>query len=672
VGRRTARRSFIALLALPIITVAGFTASRPTPVAAASGNEDWLTSVNHFRAQAGLQPVAENPAYTDASVAHSCYMIANGISHDEVAGRPGYTAAGSAAGLRSNVAVSSVATATDRSFVELWIAAPYHAIGILRAATTSMSYGACRDGSSSPWRSGATLDVVSGMGSAPLAAPVVWPGNGSRTDLYRFVSESPSPVTECGWTGPAGLPIVALLPEAPTGATAQLTGPGGPVPTCVLTAANSTNSTAKAILDGDNGVVILPRTELAPGSYTVALSTSSRTVNWTFTVDPAAADWNNGSSGPAEVQAPTGTSLISMTGGSTGFSPLPPQRLVDSRTGLGATRLQAGVATPVQIGGTGPVPAGTQAVSINLTAVAPAAAGYLSAYPCNSSPVVSSVNFPAGIDTPNAALVPLDGSGMMCLFSSVDTDVLVDVNGALLGTAPGRFMSLSPNRLADSRQGLGLPGRIQAGSTQSVTLAGGGSPVPAGASAIVMNVTAVDPANDGFVSVYPCGSSPPVVSSLNPRQGETRPNLVVVPLGAGGTVCFYSTSTTDLLVDVTGYVQTSGTRFNAVTPTRLADTRVGLRLTAGGTLRVPVAGARGLPQSTTAIAANITAVGPSSDGYITAYGCGDPLPATSTLNLQAGNDAANGAQVQLGDDGDLCLYSTVATDLIVDINGIWS
>jgi hypothetical protein len=444
------------------------------------------------------------------------------------------------------------------------------------------------------------------------------------------------------------------------------------VPTCVLTAANSTNSTAKAILDGDNGVVIMPRTELAPGTYAVALSTSSRTVNWTFTVDPAAADWNNGSTGPAEVQAPTGTSLISLTGGSTGFSPLPPQRLVDSRTGLGATRLRAGVATPVQIGGTGPVPAGTQAVSINLTAVAPAAAGYLSAYPCNSSPVVSSVNFPAGIDTPNAALVPLDGSGMMCLFSSVDTDVLVDVNGALLATAPGRFMSLSPNRLADSRQGLGLPGRIQAGSTQSVTLAGGGSPVPAGASAIVMNVTAVDPANDGFVSVYPCGSAPPVVSSLNPRQGETRPNLVVVPLGPGGTVCFYSTSTTDLLVDVTGYVQTSGTRFNAVTPTRLADTRVGLRLTAGGTLRVPVAGARGLPQSTTAIAANITAVGPSSGGYITAYGCGDPLPATSTLNLQAGNDAANGAQVQLGADGDLCLYSTVATDLIVDINGIWS
>jgi hypothetical protein len=188
----------------------------------------------------------------------------------------------------------------------------------------------------------------------------------------------------------------------------------------------------------------------------------------------------------------------------------------------------------------------------------------------------------------------------------------------------------------------------------------------------VLNVTAVDPSNDGYVSVYPCGGGVPVVSSLNPRAAETRPNLVVVPVGPGGTVCFYTTSTLDLVVDVTGWVQTTGERFSAVAPARLADTRGAVRVPANGTLRVPVAGHRGIPTTATAIAANITAVGPDAAGYVTAYGCGTTPPPTSTLNLQPGRDTANGAQVQLGTDGALCLFSTVATDLIVDINGIWS
>lgn len=655
-----------------MIVVAGI--GGPARPAIAAGDEDWLTSVNHFRAQAGVGPVSENAGLNAPAAAHSCYMVANGISHDETPGKPGYTPEGAASGMRSNVAVSSSPTATDRSFVELWMAAPYHAIGVLRPGTTSMSYGSCRNPDSSPWRSGATLDVVAGMTGAAVTSPIVWPGNGTRTDLNRFIAESPSPVTECGWTGAAGLPLVALLPEDATGAAAQLTGPDGAVvTTCVLTAATSTNSTAKAILGGDNAVVILPRTELATGTQSVVLTTPSRTLNWTFTVDPAAADWSTGG-GPAggEIEAPTGNGTIAVDGLSAGFVPLPPQRLADSRSGAGVGRLAAGVPAPVQITGVGPVPAGASAVSINLTAVGPAADGYLSAYPCDGSPVVSSVNFSTAADTPNAALVPLDGGGRLCLFSSVDTDVLIDVNGALLGDGAGRFVAVTPTRLVDSRQQLRAPGRLQVGDQLRVTVTGADSPVPAEATTAVLNVTAAEPANDGYVAVYPCGSSVPVVSSLNPRAGETRPNLVVVPIAADGTICFYTTSSLHLIVDVTGWVQSTGDRFSAVTPTRLADTRGVVRIPANGTLRVAVAGARGLPPMATAIAANITAVGPDGDGYVTAYGCGTTPPPTSTLNLRAGRDTANGAQVQLGEDGGLCLFSTVGTDLIVDINGIWA
>ena len=66
------------------------------------------------------------------AAAHSCYMLYNGISHDETPGLPGYTPEGDAAGNNGNVAVSSQINTSARSHVELWMSGPFHAIGILR------------------------------------------------------------------------------------------------------------------------------------------------------------------------------------------------------------------------------------------------------------------------------------------------------------------------------------------------------------------------------------------------------------------------------------------------------------------------------------------------------------------------------------------------------------
>lgn len=649
----------------------GLVAAQPGG-AAAETPSDWLSAVNHFRAMAGVAPVQADPAGNAGVTAHSCYMLQNGISHEEIPGRPGYTTEGAAAGPRSNVATASNPNITERAFVELWITAPYHAIGVLRGAARTMAYGDCVNPDAPVYRAAASLDVLSGVSGSAPTAPTVWPGNGSRTHLTKFVAESPSPVTECGWSGGAGLPILAMMPESAHGATATVSGPAGPVEVCTLHAGNSKDATAKAILNADNGVVILPRTVLQNGSYEVTLNTPARQVKWTFTVDPTASEWGSQAVLAPETvtTAPHSDPVLSLST-ATGFVPLSPTRVVDSRGGQGATRLQSGVVTPVQIGGLAPVPAGARAVSVNLTAVSPSSDGYLTAFPCGSMPGVSSVNFSAGSDTPNAAVVALDSSGRMCLYASADTDVLIDVSGALSSSGAGHFVPVSPARLVDTRLPLRSPGRLAAGSTTSASLLGPDSPLPADASAVVLNVTAVDPAGDGFVTVYPCGSSTPVVSNLNPQQGQTRPNLVVVPVSPEGSICFYTTSATDLLADITGFISTSGSSFTALVPARLADTRQSVPLSAGATLRVPVAGHRGVPGNTSAIAVNITATGTSGDGYITAYGCGTAVPNTSTLNLHAGRDTANGAQLQLGPDGDLCLYTTAATHIIIDVNGLW-
>ena len=78
--------------------------------------------------------------------------------------------------------------------------------------------------------------------------------------------------------------------------------------------------------------------------------------------------------------------------------------------------------------------------------------------------------------------------------------------------------------------------------------------MPAGASAVVLNVTVTDANGPGYLTVYPCGGAVPLASNLNFTAGDTRANLVTVPLGTGGKVCFYSYGRTSVIADITGYL----------------------------------------------------------------------------------------------------------------------
>ena len=79
--------------------------------------------------------------------------------------------------------------------------------------------------------------------------------------------------------------------------------------------------------------------------------------------------------------------------------------------------------------------------------------------------------------------------------------------------------------------------------------------VPTSATAVVLNVTAVDARGPGFITVFPCGSPRPTASSLNFVAGSTVANAVVSKIGPAGTVCLFSYESTDLVVDVTGSFQ---------------------------------------------------------------------------------------------------------------------
>lgn len=239
--------------------------------------------------------------------------------------------------------------------------------------------------------------------------------------------------------------------------------------------------------------------------------------------------------------------------------PLAPTRLLDTRAG-GSIGYQGdkpagGSTVTLAVAGVGGVPAsGAAAVVLNVTATEADGYGYVTVYPDGPVPVASNLNLErAGQTIANQVIVRLGADGAVRLFTYGGVHLLADVVGWFTDdTAPpsseGLFVPVSPYRVLDSRSG---PIR-EPGSVLTLPVAGAGLPA-AGARAIVLNVTAVDTAGWGYVSVYPDGD-PPNASNLNIEgAGQTIANHVVCPVGADGAVRLFTYGATHLVADVTGW-----------------------------------------------------------------------------------------------------------------------
>ena len=78
------------------------------------------------------------------------------------------------------------------------------------------------------------------------------------------------------------------------------------------------------------------------------------------------------------------------------------------------------------------------------------------------------------------------------------------------------------------------------------------------------------------MTVFPCGVSQPNTANLNYLLNDIVGNNVIAPVGANGSVCIFTLNPSDLVVDISGWFDGSGTSgFVGVTPARLVDTRFG-------------------------------------------------------------------------------------------------
>ena len=268
------------------------------------------------------------------------------------------------------------------------------------------------------------------------------------------------------------------------------------------------------------------------------------------------------------------------------------------------------------------------------------------------------------------------------------------------------YVPLTPFRILDTRassciQCSGLA--LGAGATRTLALIGvtglpaGTDPIPSTATAVALNVTAVESTTGGLLAVYPTGTKQPRVSNLNFVAHAITPNLVVATLGQGGAVNIYNAvGTVNVVADVEGYFRSQPSsdvtgEFHPIAPARVCDTRTSCSghgaLVGATSIVVDVTGAGGIPTDGTAAAAvlNLTAVVGTVGTYLTVFPTnslgtcdynGRRAPAFSTINLAAGAIEANRVFVQLGPaspegaDTSVCVYNAAGTiNVVLDANG---
>jgi hypothetical protein len=253
------------------------------------------------------------------------------------------------------------------------------------------------------------------------------------------------------------------------------------------------------------------------------------------------------------------------------------------------------------------------------------------------------------------------------------------------GSLASRFVPITPCRVADTRNANGPFGgpAITAGAFRSFVIPDSACGIPSTAAAYSMNVAVVPRGTLGFLTLWPSGQAQSLVATLNSIDGRVKSNAAIIPAGTNGAVSVFATDTTDVVLDINGYFTSSGNSaalaFYPLTPCRIADTR-----NANGPLGAPslpalstrtfpiLASSCGLPANAQAYSLNFAAVPQGSLGFLAAWPAGQPQPLAASLNDLTGTIAANAVIVPAGTSGAVNVFTSDATDLVIDISGYFA
>jgi hypothetical protein len=236
------------------------------------------------------------------------------------------------------------------------------------------------------------------------------------------------------------------------------------------------------------------------------------------------------------------------------FYPVTPCRLADTRNAngtLGGPALVRQQKRTFPIAQACGLPANAGAYSVNVTAVPQGPLGFVTFWPTGAAqPLASTLNALTGTVTANAAITPAGTSGAVDIYATDAMHLVLDVNGYF--AAPGgpgamKFYSLYPCRSLDTR----VTGGPLVPSLSRDHLVSCNVPLAAGAYSF--NATVVPPAPFGYLTLWPLGTSQPVVSTLNAVDGSITSNAAIVPSGIGGTMRLFGSDAVHLILDLNGF-----------------------------------------------------------------------------------------------------------------------
>lgn len=385
------------------------------------------------------------------------------------------------------------------------------------------------------------------------------------------------------------------------------------------------------------------------------------------------------------------------------YHPIGAARILDTqpatRTGTcvgTCATIPAGGTLTFQATGVGGVPSSATSVMLDVTWMLPSGSGPISLYPAGSTPSSGRdlTTLSGGFET-TAVITAVSSSGQVTISSSVQTDIVIEVNGyykAAPSANGATLVTLNGTRLVDTRTGTGpcTPSpcaRMSGGTTTTVQITGHGGIPTNGVVGVAYTLTDYNASGTGYTTAWPADQPQSVTANLTYGVGVNSSELAVTPVSAGGQIKIYTSANSDYTIDLAGYYVAapngSSTMFVPYAPTssgsqRVLDTHAGTgtctpscaTLTDGTPEYVKVTGTA-VPADASAVVLSATIATPSATGSLSVWPQGQLGSNNTGPNYLGGLTNTSTVLTSLGNGWIGTELHGANADLTLDVDGYY-
>ena len=234
--------------------------------------------------------------------------------------------------------------------------------------------------------------------------------------------------------------------------------------------------------------------------------------------------------------------------------------------------------------------------------------------------------------------------------------------------ASSNFIPVAPTTVLNS---FSEPAPMPIDTMREITV-GGVAGVPMSGVAPVLSV-AVLSYGPGYITLFPTGWAQPNTAQFVGDTLSFVTDVAVLPLGIAGKINLYSSTMTDVRIDVIGYIPLGGS-FVPNPGWRILDTRSTSPLTVGAQQDVVIAGQAGVPVGATDILAIVSTVDTTTPGALTIWDSGGAIPAAPAVRWTYPT-SAQFVVVHLSGDGKMTVKNSSpvsSVHVLIDVYGYFT